>query len=187
MVTRSKRVGREIPLGFETSALRFWKVKPQGAVTVLKTEGARKGLAFESSAFRFMQIKLMNLFESKDFTMHSGGRSDFKIECDALTDEDIATLAKIISSRVSFRSVVGVPSGGIRLANALKPYCIFDIDAPVLIVDDVLTTGASMEEEKTKYEETYGASKKRVFLGVVIFARGKCPDWIKPIFQFCDW
>ncbi len=39
----------------------------------------------------------MNLFIKKDWEMHSGKKSDFKIECDALTDEDIKTIAHLIS------------------------------------------------------------------------------------------
>ncbi len=114
----------------------------------------------------------MNLFQRKMFKMHSGGVSHYKIECDALTDEDIACIAYIIAQKGPVRNVYGVPTGGTRLADALEPYKTDEgID---LIVDDVLSTGASMEEARTKFPNP---------IGVVIFARGNCPEWVYPVFE----
>ena len=110
------------------------------------------------------------LFQSGDFTLHSGDKSNFKIDCDALTDEDIESLAMVVTRRVRYSSVYGIPTGGIRLAKALEKYCY--TEGPRLVVDDVLTTGNSMNEVKREGD-----------LGIVIFARGKCPDWVVPIFQ----
>lgn len=119
----------------------------------------------------------MALFKNETLISHAGLSLSFKIECDALTNEDIETLAKIISKKFSFGRVVGVPSGGLRLARALEK---FQTDCKkVLIVDDVLTTGTSMEEVR---RATSADS-----VGVVIFARGKCPGWIRPIFQLAEW
>lgn len=117
----------------------------------------------------------MPLFETKEWNMHSGALSSFKIECDALTDEDIETLALIISQRFIFGDVYGVPNGGIRLANALQKYITVHHDSR-LIVDDVLTTGNSIHE--TRFDLKWNNA-----MGVVIFARGPCPDWVIPIFQ----
>jgi len=36
----------------------------------------------------------MNLFQFGDFSLHSGSKSKWKIECDALTDEDVEALAQ---------------------------------------------------------------------------------------------
>jgi orotate phosphoribosyltransferase len=119
----------------------------------------------------------MNLFEKKKWTMHSGDTSDFKIECDALTCDDWDTIAYLISKHFSFVNVVGVPLGGLALAKALKKYK--KSLGPLLIVDDVLTTGTSMEEMKDTYLERYNNN----IIGVVVFARGKCPNWITPIFS----
>jgi hypothetical protein len=116
----------------------------------------------------------MHLFQKKDFISHSGKNLSWKINCDFLTDEDLDTLAFIISNKISFKDVIGVPSGGNRLSSALVPF-ISD-EGYTLIVDDVLTTGYSMESIRMIYEVT-------PTIGVVIFARGKCPDWIHPIFQ----
>lgn len=125
------------------------------------------------------------LFVCRNFTMHSGGISSYKIECDALTDEDIETLAYIIVQKLKemtgketsgIGQVVGVPQGGLRLAAALQKHV--NKRGPLkVIVDDVLTTGQSMERER----ERTGWGETAV--GVVIFARGRCPDWIKPIFS----
>jgi hypoxanthine phosphoribosyltransferase len=119
----------------------------------------------------------MNLFEKKKWTMHSGDTSDFKIECDALTSDDWDTIAYLIAKHFSFSNVVGIPRGGIALERSLKKYK--KSLGPLLIVDDVLTTGTSMEEMKDTYLERYNNN----IIGVVVFARGKCPNWITPIFS----
>lgn len=115
----------------------------------------------------------MNLFQRGDFTLSSGQRSDWKIECDALIDDDIETLACIGAKLVCpFGRVIGVPRGGLRLAKAIEPY---GTDGPTLIVDDVLTTGRSMEIFKQGHLHAKG---------IVIFARGSVPSWVTPIFRF---
>lgn len=119
----------------------------------------------------------MSLFKLGKIILNSEKESDFKIECDALTDEDIECLAAIIAKKFSFRSVNGVPTGGDRLANALRPYITFDgYDLPDLLVDDVLTTGESIKKFRDIYKITN-------CLGIVIFARGECPRWVHPLFQ----
>ena len=119
----------------------------------------------------------MSLFVDNEFTGHAGARLKFKIECDALTDQDIETIAAIIARTYTFSKVHGVPRGGLRLAQALQKHV--SSEGPVLIVDDVLTSGMSMEEARKEYDgET---------LGVVIFARGLCPPWVKAVFQLSQW
>ena len=110
------------------------------------------------------------MFERKDFISHAGKPLHWKIECDELSDEDLETLAYVVSRRIQFSSVVGIPRGGVRFADALKKYV--SESGPRLLVDDVLTTGLSMDTER-KYGD----------VGVVIFSRGLCPSWIIPIFQ----
>ena len=121
---------------------------------------------------------VIQLFEDKPFIGHAGPKLLFKIECDALTDDDLETLAAIIARRHTFGRVLGIPSGGFRLAHALEKYRS-SVDV-VLIVDDVLTTGKSMEDMRDQ------TCKDKV-IGVVIFARGKCPSWVTPIFQLSAW
>jgi hypothetical protein len=120
----------------------------------------------------------MSLFQLQDFIMHSGEPSYFKIECDYLTDMDIATFARIISEKVKFGSVYGIPRGGVKLEQALIPYIT---EGPHLIVDDVLTAGTSMEEAYKKARSYFNITGE--IIGVVLFARKEPANWIKPIFQ----
>lgn len=119
-----------------------------------------------------------NLFQLGNFQLHSGERSRWKIECDALTDNDLEAIALMIVEQVPapFGHVHGIPRGGLRLAKELIQYTTTDA-APVLVVDDVLTTGASMEEARRRFNDD-----GRDVFGAVIFARGPCPDWIMPVF-----
>lgn len=113
----------------------------------------------------------MNLFQLGDFTLHSGERSRLKIECDALTHEDIQALAWIIKEQAgNFGEVEGVPRGGLPLAAELKQYIT---KGKLLIVDDVMTSGESMEEFRAG----------RDAIGAVVFARRETPDWVRPIFR----
>lgn len=138
----------------------------------------RKALDISPIAHALLVNLETPLFENKGFVSHSGISLPFKINCDALLDEDIETLADIISKKFKFSKVYGVPRGGIRLANALEKY--LSPEGPILIVDDVLTTGKSMEI----FKEEIGGNGA---IGVVIFARGECPKWIKPIFVLQSW
>ena len=121
---------------------------------------------------------MTGLFQSGDFTLHSGDKSTWKIDCDALSDDDLASLAALASRNLpKFRDVVGIPRGGLRFAAALLPYAVLHSDT-VLIVDDVLTTGASMKEMRSLKE-----SQGYHTIGLVIFARKQPPTWVEPIFR----
>ena len=129
----------------------------------------------------------MSLFQKKEFISHSGNLMDWKIDCDALSDEDITALAYTISRHFSFKKVVGVPRGGDRLAEALKEYENDEMWA-TLVVDDVMTTGASMEETRSRL---YAENTEDLFsvMGIVIFSRmlpEDSPAWIYRIFQLWD-
>lgn len=119
----------------------------------------------------------MALFTTKPFIAHAGSRLPFKIECDSLTDIDIITIANIVGEKLEFSEVYDVPRGGTRLAAALEDYCVSN--GPALIVDDVLTTGISMEEARQRIGKEA--------IGVVIFARGFCPSWVFSVFQLSEW
>lgn len=118
------------------------------------------------------------------FEMPSGGKAFFEINSKAMIEEDINTLAWIIAQKTKrfaknetgsgIKEVHGVNKGGKRLAKALKLYK--DDHGIQLIIGDVLSTGQSMEEARKELGWTDA-------VGVVIFARNKCPDWIKPMFE----
>lgn len=112
------------------------------------------------------------LFQRGTFRLHSGKQSNWKIDCDALTDLDITALAEMIAEGLQFGSVEGVSTGGLRLAKALEVHVS---EGPLLIVDDVLTTGASIEKQRAGREA----------IGAVIFARGAWPVWVMPLFAMC--
>lgn len=119
----------------------------------------------------------MNLFRSGEFTLNSGRVADFKIDCDALTDADLATLARVAARGLGpFGSVEGVPTGGLRFAAALEKHAD-PASGRVLITDDVLTTGGSMERQR---------GDRRHVVGVVVFARGECPEWVWPLFPLSE-
>lgn len=121
----------------------------------------------------------VHLISKGKFKLYSGKESNFKIDCDALTDEDIECLAILIKERVGkYSFVYGISKGGFRIVKALEKYAEANRASPTLIVDDVLTTGSSMEQYKKQFP--------RLVKGAVIFARGKCPDWIIPVFQMTE-
>lgn len=140
---------------------------------------ARRINARTTKPFRYRGKMLkgadMGLFEQGNFRLHSGSRSWFKIECSYLSDSDWRTIAQLVAEQLDFKDAVGIPSGGLRLAEALKFYRKDSERLPTLIVDDVLTTGASLERERQKIGG--------YCIGIVLFARGECPNWVWPVFQ----
>jgi orotate phosphoribosyltransferase len=123
----------------------------------------------------------MTLFQTGDFTLSSGAKSNWKIECDALTPDDWAGLAAIASARVPpFGYVTGVPRGGLLFAAAMEKYRTEGLGT-WLICEDVVTTGGSMERFK-KVLGTEPVSAGQEVIGVVAFARGPVPAWVVPLF-----
>jgi hypothetical protein len=65
---------------------------------------------------------MSDLFQTGQFQLHRI-KSDFKIECDALSDMEVAVLAWQLRQRLPlFGSVEGVPTGGFRLAKAMEAF-----------------------------------------------------------------
>lgn len=139
---------------------------PVGAFAQRASDGRHLAAADEGA------VPAAPLFQRGAFILHSGEPVGWKIDCDALTDTDMHTLAELITARVGpFGAVEGVPRGGTRLASWLAHYQT--AGGPLLIVDDVLTTGSSMDAHRAGREA----------IGAVIFARGQCPPWITPLFH----
>ena len=122
----------------------------------------------------------MNLFQSVDFISHSGLELKWKIECDALSDPEWFTISQMIMEiSVPFKEAIGIPRGGTKLGSLLNQYGTGKREDPVLLVDDVLTTGESMNEFKRKRQWRNPVK----YIGWVVFARNKCPDWVTALFQ----
>ena len=114
-----------------------------------------------------------HLFEWKKFTSHSGLKFDWKINCDALTQEDYDCLAKVISkdSRFSpFKKVISIPRGGDNLARALKKYEKSKAKK-VLVVDDVISTGRSMNEALDATDKLFPEKTGFEVIGLSLFNR----------------
>ncbi len=132
----------------------------------------------------------MNLFNFAEFVLSSGKKSKVKIDCDALSDKDINTLAEMIRVLVGqpFGSVEGIPQGGLKLAEALRE---FATDGAHLIVDDVFTTGGSIQRQRQNrasglpYGQLPLEDPNCQIIGAVIFTRGKLPEsgWVKAIWH----
>tara|TARA_Y100000782_G_scaffold98046_1_gene111469 strand:- start:101 stop:511 length:411 start_codon:yes stop_codon:yes gene_type:complete len=122
-----------------------------------------------------------HLFQSVNFKSHSGLDLTWKIEMDALDDLEWQTIARmIIEATPPFREAVGIPRGGVKLGDMLNEHATGNEGDPVCIVDDVLTTGESMEYFLSQYQRN-----RRPFtaIGWVVFARTMPPLWVKALFQ----
>jgi len=123
-----------------------------------------------------------DLFRSIDFKSHAGLDLSWKIEMDALSENEWFTIARmILEISPPFHSAIGIPRGGVLLGELLNKYGTGNEEDPFCIVDDVLTTGKSMID----YREEMNIERwqKSCALGWVVFARVKPPKWIKALFQ----
>ena len=123
----------------------------------------------------------MNIFQEVDFKSHSGLDLSWKIECDGVSKKEWKCLTEMIMDyeKRPFQSAIGIPRGGVVLGSYLNQYSTENPDDPILIVDDVLTTGGSMEEFKRK--RSWRNPTK--YIGWVVFARGFPPQWCRALFQ----
>lgn len=129
---------------------------------------------------------MTDLFQIATFKSHAGLDLDWKIECDALNTKEWECIAKMIMELTQpFQVAVGVPRGGIKLGKLLNEYATGDEKDPVCIVDDVLTTGGSMEVfyQKHLHVQSILGNKAFTAFGWVVFARNQPPNWVKALFQ----
>lgn len=118
----------------------------------------------------------LRLFSLETFILPSGRATHFKIECDALTKDDWAALARLaVEILPPFSAVDGVPRGGILFADALEKYASPRANQ-LLIADDVWVTGLSMRQHRAKFR-TWASP-----LGIVAFTRGVLDPWVKTLF-----
>lgn len=108
------------------------------------------------------------LFQSGDFTVVHDRPLTWKIECDAISQDEWAGLAAIAAEVIdlgSFSTVLGVPRGGLPWAEALRPYCTGAGDR-ILVAEDVWMTGVSIN----KFVQDQGYPEF-AWAGLVAFAR----------------
>ena len=129
------------------------------------------------------------LFITGPFVLHSGEETDFLIDCEGLEDKDLEALAHMAYHKMGIvpRAVEGIPEGGLRFADAMRSVIEgrrgYVQHGPLLIVDDVLTTGTSME--KACGQPGFALNVNAV--GCVIFARSTPAPGITALFQMCDY
>ena len=122
-----------------------------------------------------------DLFQSQNFKSHSGLDLNWKIECDALSDPEWFTISKMIMERTPpFREAVGIPRGGVKLGDLLNEHATGNEKDPICIVDDVLTTGNSMDYFLNQYQRN---RTPFMAIGWVVFARVQTPIWVRALFQ----
>lgn len=122
------------------------------------------------------------MFKTGDFTLKSGEKSSWKIDCDALSVEDWDALAQMALPFVQpFNAVYDCGGASMQFAAALIPF-ISKSGAP-LVVDDVFTSGATMEAVRINVvpKELDGPMGCK---GVVVFARHKPLPWVRAMFQW---
>ena len=125
---------------------------------------------------------MIDLFQKIDFTSHAGLDLTWKIEMDALSHREWECISHMIRElSPPFREAIGIPRGGNVLGKLLNRHGTGKEEDPICIVDDVLTTGMSMNT----YREEMDIERwqKSCALGWVVFARIRPPKWIKALFQ----
>ena len=120
----------------------------------------------------------IDLFQKVDFISHAGLPLTWKIECDAISDNEWIALAHIIRQyeKRNWCEAVGIPRGGVALGEALDKYSTGDQNDPVLVVDDVYTTGKSFKEYVAEHNLDDDTIKWAVF------ARKPTADGVKALF-----
>ena len=118
----------------------------------------------------------MDLFQEVEFISHAGIPMTWKIEMDALTDAEWDACAKMIMEYQErpFYQAVGIPRGGVKLANALNKYASGNPEHDDLICDDVYTTGTSFREF---IAENYPDYTKQQGSRWCVFARQPSNTW----------
>ena len=123
---------------------------------------------------------MTDLFQKIDFTSHAGLDLAWKIEMDALSHGEWECIAQMIMELTPpFKEAIGIPRGGNILGKLMNKHGTGKREDPICIVDDVLTTGTSMNEFKTK-RQWRNPSK---YIGWVVFARSQTPHWVNALFQ----
>ncbi len=136
-----------------------------------------------------VDVVIGSLFMNVKFKSSAGLDLLWKIECDRMAPGDWECLAARVAERFTFQYVYGVPKGkptgkdnGAAFADACRKHTTDDGDY-YMIVDDVWTTGGSIEATKKATEHRFPNLPR---VGVTAWNRsGKVPpQWIASIFTY---
>ena len=91
---------------------------------------------------------MVDLFQKTNFTSHSGIRMTWKIECDSISLMEWECIAHMIkeTEQQPWRKAIGIPRGGVPLGLCLDKFSTGVETDPILIADDVYTTGKSFND-----------------------------------------
>lgn len=128
----------------------------------------------------------MSLIQVGDFTLRSGRKSNYKIECDGITPAAWEGYAAIAGPRLVFGQVFGVPRGGVPFAAALQKYTT-PYSSVVLIAEDVFTTGGSMTRFRDTLVTNGYVNPDAKVTGLALYGRGEPLDWVRILFQMPSW
>lgn len=131
-----------------------------------------------------------SIFQRGDFLLNSGVHSGWKLELDEATDAEMSVFAYMAmqTARIPlFGSVCPVPKGkseslidnAQRIADAMLPYVVPGINS-TLIVDDVYTTGGSINQARLDYNAQHPSIGNTI--GFVLWARNPPPSWVRALF-----
>ena len=126
----------------------------------------------------------MKLFQDGDFKSHAGLPLKWKLECDAITDDEWRCLAKMVMDYQErpFYKAVGIPRGGLKFAEAMNEYASGTEEDSIMICDDVFTTGTSFKEFINENYPMWSAGQGFRW---VVFARRPCyehPHHVRALF-----
>lgn len=121
------------------------------------------------------------------FVSRAGLNLPFKFEADAISPASWENLAKAAAPRLPpFGPAVGVPRGGLILAQCMRKYADPDCGT-VLLCEDIWTTGGSWVKTATAYvgkDNVYDAAR---VIGLVLLARGRTPPNVYAMFGSAAW
>ena len=126
----------------------------------------------------------MILFQDGDFKSHAGLPLKWKLECDAITDDEWRCLAKMVMDYQErpFYKAVGIPRGGLKFAEAMNKYASGNEEDSIMVCDDVFTTGTSFREFINENYPMWSAGQGFRW---VVFARRPCyehPHHVRALF-----
>jgi len=126
----------------------------------------------------------MSLFQDGNFKSHAGLPLKWKLECDAITDDEWRCLAKIVMEYQErpFYKAVGIPRGGLKFAEAMNEYASGNEEDSIMVCDDVFTTGTSFKEFINENYPMWSAGQGFRW---VVFARRPCyehPHHVRALF-----